>query len=71
VTDLPKKAFDAASRLPKEEQDGVAEWLLAEPASEEMRRVLHRAAKPSVRARARSAEGGRWPVITEMCKPDK
>jgi hypothetical protein len=35
VTDLLKKAFDAASRLPKEEQDAVAEWLLAELASEE------------------------------------
>jgi hypothetical protein len=35
VTDLLKKAFDAASRLPKEEQDAVAEWLLAELATEE------------------------------------
>jgi hypothetical protein len=35
VTDLLKKAFDAASRLPKDEQDAVAEWLLAELASEE------------------------------------
>jgi hypothetical protein len=35
MTDLLKKAFDAASRLPKDEQDAVAEWLLAELASEE------------------------------------
>jgi hypothetical protein len=35
VTDLLKKAFDAASRLPEDEQDAVAEWLLAELASEE------------------------------------
>jgi hypothetical protein len=35
VTDLLKRAFDAASRLPKEEQDAVAEWLLAELATEE------------------------------------
>lgn len=35
MTDLLKKAFDAASQLPKEEQDAVAEWLLAELASEE------------------------------------
>jgi len=35
VTDLLKKAFDAASRLPKEEQDAVAEWLLAELAAEQ------------------------------------
>jgi len=30
-----KKAFDAASRLPEDEQDAVAEWLLSELASEE------------------------------------
>ncbi len=35
MTDLLKKAFDAVSRLPEEEQDAVAEWLLAELASEE------------------------------------
>jgi hypothetical protein len=35
VTDLLKKAFDVASRLPEEEQDAVAEWLLAELAAEE------------------------------------
>jgi hypothetical protein len=36
LTDLLKKAFDAASRLPEDEQDAVAEWLLAELASEEV-----------------------------------
>jgi hypothetical protein len=35
MTDLLKKAFDAASRLTDEEQDAVAEWLLAELAAEE------------------------------------
>ena len=35
MTDLLKKAFDAASQLPDKEQDAVAEWLLAELASEE------------------------------------
>lgn len=35
VTDLLKKAFDAASRLPEDEQDAVAGWLLAELAAEE------------------------------------
>jgi uncharacterized membrane protein len=35
VTDLLNKAFDAASRLPRDEQDALAEWLLAELASEE------------------------------------
>ena len=35
MTDLLKKAFDAASKLPEDKQDAVAEWLLAELASEE------------------------------------
>jgi hypothetical protein len=35
VRDPLKKAFDAASRLPEDEQDAVAEWLLAELAAEE------------------------------------
>jgi hypothetical protein len=35
MTTLLKKAFDAVSRLPEEEQNAVAEWLLAELASEE------------------------------------
>ena len=34
VTDLLKKAFDAASRLPEEEQDAVAGWLLDELSTE-------------------------------------
>jgi hypothetical protein len=33
MTDLLKKAFDAVSQLPEDEQDAVAEWLLAELAS--------------------------------------
>lgn len=35
MTDLLKRAFDTASRLPEDEQDAVAGWLLAELASEE------------------------------------
>lgn len=35
MTDSLKKAFDAAFRLPEDEQDAVAEWLLAELQSEE------------------------------------
>lgn len=34
MTDLLRKAFDAASRLPEDQQDAVVEWLLAELASE-------------------------------------
>jgi hypothetical protein len=35
VTDLLKKAFEAVSRLPDDEQDAVAQWLLAELAAEQ------------------------------------
>ncbi len=35
MTDLFKKAFDAVSRLPDDEQDAMAELLLTELASEE------------------------------------
>ena len=35
MTDLRRRAFDAASRLSEDEQDAVAEWLLAELRSEE------------------------------------
>lgn len=35
MSDLLRRAFDVASRLPEDEQDAVAEWLLAELASEE------------------------------------
>jgi hypothetical protein len=35
MTDLLKRAFDAVSRLSEDEQDTVAEWQLAELASEE------------------------------------
>ena len=35
MTELLKKAFVVVSRLPEKEQDVVAEWLLAELASEE------------------------------------
>ena len=35
LTDLLKKAFAAASQLPENEQDAVAEWVLAELATEE------------------------------------
>jgi predicted Zn-dependent protease with MMP-like domain len=34
VTDLLKRAFDAVSQLPDDEQDAMAELLLAELASE-------------------------------------
>lgn len=35
MTDLLKKAFEAVSRLPDDEQDAVAQWLLAELAAEQ------------------------------------
>ena len=35
MTTLLEKAFDAISRLPEDEQNAVAEWLLTELISEE------------------------------------
>ena len=35
MTDLLKKAFEVVSRLPVDEQDAVAQWLLAELAAEQ------------------------------------
>ena len=35
MTDLLRKAFEAASQLPEDRQNAVAEWLLAELRSEE------------------------------------
>jgi hypothetical protein len=35
MTRLLEKAFDAASKLPEEEQDAFAEWILAELTSEQ------------------------------------
>ena len=35
MTEMLKKTFDAAARLPEDEQDAVAEWLLAELAPDE------------------------------------
>ena len=35
MTERLRKAFDTASRLPEEEQDAIAAWLLEELASEQ------------------------------------
>ena len=35
MTELLAKAFDEAGQLPEEEQDSIAEWLLAELRSEQ------------------------------------
>jgi hypothetical protein len=54
VTDLLKKAFDAASRPPEDEQDAVAWWWLGELVSEE--RFVGTQAALSVFAREASEE---------------
>jgi hypothetical protein len=61
VTDLLKKAFDAASRLSEDEQDAVAEWLLAELAAEQEweERFAGTQATLSVLAREAIRERGR------------
>ena len=70
MTELLKKAFDAVSRLPEEEQDAVAEWLLAELASEEgwKRRFAETQGALSVLAREAADEHERGE--TEELDPD-
>ena len=55
MTDLLRKAFDAASRLPEDEQDAVAEWLLAELRSEERWEVRFARTQDPLSALAREA----------------
>ncbi len=55
MTDLLNKAFEAASRLPKDEQNALAEWLLAELASEEGWRVRFTETHDSLSVLAREA----------------
>jgi len=61
MTNLLKKAFDAASQLPEVEQDAVAKWLLAELASEAewKRRLVETQGALSVLAREEVREHGR------------
>jgi hypothetical protein len=57
VTDLLKKAFDAASRLPEDEQDAVAGWLLAELASEKVWKKRFARTQGALSKLAREASG--------------
>jgi hypothetical protein len=70
VTDLLNKAFDAASRLPSDEQDALAEWLLAELDSEE--RWIERIAEThnSLSVLAREALNAHERSETEELDPD-
>lgn len=55
MTDLLKKAFDAASRLPEDEQAAVAEWLLAEIASDGKREASFAESQDALSLLAREA----------------
>lgn len=55
MTDLLREAFDAASRLPEEEQDAVAEWLLAELRWEERWKERFACTQGALSALAREA----------------
>jgi hypothetical protein len=70
VTDLLKKAFDAASRLPEEEQDAVAEWLLAELATEEGWEERFAGSQDALSVLAREASEEHERGDTEEMNPD-
>jgi hypothetical protein len=70
VTDLLNKAFNAASRLPREEQDALAEWLLAELASEEGWRARFAETHNSLSVLAREALNEQERGETEELNPD-
>ncbi len=55
MTELLKKAFEAASRLSEEEQNAVAEWLLAELSSEERWEARFAEAQDALSVLAREA----------------
>ena len=70
MTDLLNKAFDAASRLPKDEQNALAEWLLAELASEEGWRMRFTDTHDSLSVLAREALNEHERGKTEDLDPD-
>jgi hypothetical protein len=70
VTDLLKKAFDAASRLPDDEQDAVAEWLLAELAAEEDWEMRFARTQDALSVLAREASEEHERDETEELKPE-
>ncbi len=70
MTDLLKKAFDAASRLPEDEQDAVAEWLLAELASEEEWEKRLAGTQSALSALAREARDEHEKGETKDLNPD-
>ena len=70
MTDLLKKAFDAASRLPEDEQDAVAEWLLAELHSEEEWEERFASTQHALSALAREALIEHEKGETEALDPD-
>ena len=70
MTDLLKKAFDAASRLPEDEQDALAEWLLMELASEEGWRVRFAETQGALSVLAREARDEHQRGETERLDPD-
>ena len=70
MTDLLKKAFDVASRLPEDEQDAVAEWLLAELASEEGWEERFAGTQDALSVLAREASEEHEREETEELKPE-
>jgi hypothetical protein len=65
-----KKALQAASQLPEEEQDAVAEWLLAELASEAGWEERFAGTQDALSMLAREASEERERGETKALKPE-
>jgi hypothetical protein len=71
MTELLKKAFSEASRLPPEEQDQLARWLLAEFASEKRWEHAYSRGRDRLADLAREAVSEREAGETEELDPDR
>jgi hypothetical protein len=71
MTELLKKAFSEASLLPPEEQDELAQWLLAELASEKRWERAYTRGRGRLAELAREAVEERESGETEEMNPNR
>lgn len=71
MTSLLRKAFDEANRLPVEEQDAVAAWLLAEIESEQKWRDAFASSEDLLANLAEEALAEHRSGLTEDLDPER
>jgi hypothetical protein len=71
MTSLLRKAFDEANRLPEEEQDTVAAWLLAEIESEQKWREAFASSEDLLASLAEEALAEHRSGLTEDLDPER